>query len=188
MPFAFAASSEEFAISWTPRLRRLYNVERAEVASGPNSILFGLGPAGGLGLLTGKKANVRRTRTSLKTVFSENDYQRYRARLQPALLRDRLALRLLGLHHTSEGWRKWTRDDQDRFTGAVTLKPFKQTSIDASYEQGRRYNSLAVTGNAIDAASLWLANNRPTADGRGRAGHQSLFHHLRSLHAQRQLG
>ena len=49
-------------------------------------------------------------------------------------------------------WASVTRDDQDRFTGAVTLKPFKHTSIDVSYEQGRRYNSLSVTGNAIDAA------------------------------------
>jgi outer membrane receptor protein involved in Fe transport len=143
----------------------LYNVERAEVTSGPNSILFGLGPAGGLVSLTGKKANVRRTRTTLRTVFSEYDYQRYELDYNRVLVRDRLAIRLLGLHHTSEGWRKWTRDDQDRFTGAVTLKPFKHTSIDASYERGRRFNSLAVTGNAVDGASLWLANNRPTADG-----------------------
>ncbi len=148
----------------------LYNVERAEVTSGPNSILFGLGPAGGLVSLTGKKANVRRTRTTLKTVFSEYDYQRYELDFNRVLIRDRLALRLLGLHHTSEGWRKWTRDDQDRFTGAVTFKPFKLTSVDFSYERGTRYNSLAVTGNAVDGVSQWLSLNRPTADGVAVAG------------------
>jgi outer membrane receptor protein involved in Fe transport len=148
----------------------LYNVERAEVSSGPNSILFGLGPAGGLVSLTGKKANVRRTRGNLKTVFAEYDYQRYELDYNRVLLRDRLALRLLALHHTSEGWRKWTRDDQDRFTGAVTVKPFKHTSIDASYEKGTRANSLAVTGNAVDQLSLWFASNRPTADGAAVAG------------------
>jgi outer membrane receptor protein involved in Fe transport len=143
----------------------LYNVERAEVSSGPNSILFGLGPAGGLVSITGKKANVRRTRTTLKTVFAEYDYQRYELDFNRVVIRDKLALRLLGMHHTSEGWRKWTRDDQDRFTGAVTVKPFKRTTIDASYEKGNRYNSLAVTGNAVDQLSLWLNNGRPTADG-----------------------
>jgi outer membrane receptor protein involved in Fe transport len=143
----------------------LYNVERAEVSSGPNSILFGLGPAGGLVSLTGKKANVRRTRGSLRTVFADYDYQRYEFDYNRVLVRDRLALRLLGLHHVSEGWRKWTRDDQDRFTGAVTVKPFRHTTVDASYEKGTRYNSLAVTGNAVDQLSLWLSSNRPTADG-----------------------
>ena len=143
----------------------LYNVERAEVSSGPNSILFGLGPAGGLVSITGKKANLRRTRMTLKTVFAEYDYQRYEVDFNQVLLRDKLALRLLGLHHTSEGWRKWTRDDQDRFTGAVTLRPFKHTTLDASYEKGNRYNSLQVTGNAVDQISLWLNNNRPVADG-----------------------
>ena len=143
----------------------LYNVERAEVSSGPNSILFGLGPAGGLVSITGKKANVRRTRTTLKTVFAEYDYQRYEADFNQVIVRDKLAVRLLGLHHTSEGWRKWTRDDQDRFTGAVTVKPFKRTTFDASYEKGSRTNTLAVTGNAIDQLSLWLNSGRPTADG-----------------------
>ena len=143
----------------------LYNVERAEVSSGPNSILFGLGPAGGLVSITGKKASVRRTRGSLKTVFAEDDYQRYELDYNRVLVRDKVALRLLGLHHTAEGWRQWTRDDQDRFTGAVTVKPFKHTTVDASYEKGQRDNSLAVTGNAVDQLSLWLTNNRPTADG-----------------------
>ena len=148
----------------------LYNVERAEISSGPNSILFGLGPAGGLVSITGKKANVRRTRGSVKTVFAEHDYQRYELDYNQVLVRDRVGLRLLGLHHTSEGWRKWTRDDQDRFTGAVTVKPFKHTSLDASYEKGKRDNSLSVTGNAVDQLSLWLSSNRPTADGAAVAG------------------
>ncbi|MEN9636329.1 MAG: hypothetical protein RL077_4733 [Verrucomicrobiota bacterium] len=143
----------------------LYNVERAEVSSGPNSILFGLGPAGGLVSITGKKASVRRTRGSARTVLAEYDYRRLELDYNQVVLRDKVGLRLLGLHHTAEGWRKWTRDDQDRFTGAVTVKPFRHTSIDASYEKGTRSNSLSVTGNAVDQLSLWLANNRPAADG-----------------------
>ena len=148
----------------------LYNVERAEVSSGPNSILFGLGPAGGLVSITGKKASVRRTRGNVKAVLAEYDYRRYELDYNQVLFRDKVGLRLLGLHHTSEGWRKWTRDDQNRFTGAVMVKPFKHTSIDASYERGTRYNSLSVTGNAVDQLSLWAASNRPTADGAAVAG------------------
>ena len=148
----------------------LYNVERAEVSSGPNSILFGLGPAGGLVSITGKKANVNRTRGSVKAVFSQYDYRRYELDHNQVVKRGLLGVRLLGLHHTAEGWRKWTRDDQDRFTGAVTVRPFKNTTIDGSYEKGRRDNSLQVTGNAVDQISLWLGSNRPVADGAAVTG------------------
>jgi hypothetical protein len=51
-----AGASRDFVESSVPV--DLYNVERAEVASGPNSILFGLGQAGGLVSLSGKKANL----------------------------------------------------------------------------------------------------------------------------------
>lgn len=148
----------------------LYNVERAEVSSGPNSILFGLGPAGGLVTLTGKKADVRRTKANLKTVFAQHDYQRYEADFNQTVIKGKLALRLLGLHQTAEGWRKWTRSDQDRFTGAVTLKPFKTTTVDASYEKGRSANNLSVSGNAVDSVTAWLAAGRPAADGAAIAG------------------
>src|SRR5688572_4540536 len=84
----------------------LYNVERAEMSSGPNSILFGLGPAGGLVSITGKKANVRRTRGTAKVVLAEHDFQRYEVDHNQVALRDRVAFRLLALHHTSETWRK----------------------------------------------------------------------------------
>jgi outer membrane receptor protein involved in Fe transport len=147
-----------------------YNVERAEVSSGPNSILFGLGSAGGLVSLTGKKANVNRTKLSLKTVFAEYDYQRYELDFNQALVKNTLGLRLLGLHQTAEAWRKWSRRDQDRFTGAVTYRPFKKTTIDGSYEKGHSANSLSVSGNAVDQLSLWTANGRPAADGAAVAG------------------
>ena len=143
----------------------LYHEERAEMSSGPNSILFGLGPAGGLVSITGKKANVRRTRGTVKFVFAEHDYQRYELDYNVVPIRQRLGFRILGLHQTAETWRKWTRDDQDRLTGAITAKPFKHTTIDASYEKGVRKNSLQVTGNAVDSLSLWLNRSRPVVDG-----------------------
>ena len=53
-------TSRDFVESAVPT--DLYNVERADISSGPNSILFGLGSAGGLVFLTGKRANLNRTR------------------------------------------------------------------------------------------------------------------------------
>ena len=50
----------------------LYNIERAEMASGPNSILFGLGAPGGTVALTSKFADLRRTHTTLKGVVGSD--------------------------------------------------------------------------------------------------------------------
>src|SRR5687768_18213372 len=57
----------------------LYNIERAEVASGPNSVLFGMGAAGGLVSLQTKKATLSRTRTTLKGIVGSWDYHRLEA-------------------------------------------------------------------------------------------------------------
>src|SRR5207249_2913138 len=55
----------------------LYNIERAEVASGPNSILFGSGNAGGLVSLSTKKADLVRSHHSAQAQFGSWSYQRY---------------------------------------------------------------------------------------------------------------
>ena len=90
-----AGASRDFVESSVPV--DLYNVERAEVASGPNSILFGLGQAGGLVSLSGKKANLSRTRTTLKSMFGSWRYERYEADYNRVLIPKKLSVRLLGL-------------------------------------------------------------------------------------------
>src|SRR6185436_7323569 len=61
------SSSINYAQSGVPV--DLYNVDRAEMASGPNSILFGLGAPGGTVALSGKSATLRRTHTTTKAVY-----------------------------------------------------------------------------------------------------------------------
>src|SRR3954471_8594252 len=68
-----------------------YNIERAEVASGPNSILFGSGNAGGLVSLTTKKANLGRNRYSASAQFGSWSYQRYTTDLNQVLIPKTLA-------------------------------------------------------------------------------------------------
>ena len=109
-----AGASRDFVESSVPV--DLYNVERAEVASGPNSILFGLGQAGGLVSLTGKKANLTRNRTTLKAMFGSWNFERYEADHNQVLIPRKLSLRLLGLYQNNQGWRYWDFNDQARWT------------------------------------------------------------------------
>jgi iron complex outermembrane recepter protein len=143
----------------------LFNVERAELASGPNSILFGLGAPGGTVALGSKRAQLTRTRTSLKTMQGSWEYHRYEVDHNLVLLPRKLGVRLLGLYQEAEGWRKWTVNDQKRIGGAIAYQPFGRTILRASYNAGRSVNSVNVPWNATDSITSWLAANRPVTDG-----------------------
>lgn len=163
-----AGAARDFVDSSVPT--DLYNVERAEATSGPNSILFGLGSAGGTVALTGKRAQLNRTRTTLKAQYGSWDYQRYELDTNYVLLPKKLSLRLLGLYHDAEGWRQWTLSEQRRLTGAVTYQPLRHTTLRASYETGDSTNSLTIGWNALDQISAWNGSGRPAADGAAVTG------------------
>jgi iron complex outermembrane recepter protein len=163
-----AGAARDFVDSSVPT--DLYNVERAEATSGPNSILFGLGSAGGTVALTGKRAQLNRTRTSVKAQYGSWDFQRFELDSNYVLLPKKLSLRVLGLYQDAEGWRKWTLNEQRRITAAATYQPFRRTTVRASYEKGDSTNNLTIGLNATDQFTNWNAQGRPVADGAAVAG------------------
>jgi len=163
-----AGASRDFVESSVPV--DLYNVERAEVASGPNSILFGLGQAGGLVSLTGKKASLNRDRTTLKSMGGSWHYERYEGDYNKVLVPRKLAVRLLGVYQNNEGWRYWDFNDQLRYTGAVAYQPFKNTMVHVSGERGRTDNNLTMGWNATDMITAWLAAGKPLSDATSAPG------------------
>ncbi|MES2695439.1 MAG: TonB-dependent receptor [Verrucomicrobiota bacterium] len=157
-----AGSSRDFVESNIPI--DLYNIERAEVASGPNSILFGLGQAGGLVSLTGKKASLNRSKTTLKSMFGSWHYERYEADHNQVLVPKKLSLRLMGVYNNHEGWRHWDFNDTKRGTVAVAYQPLKNTVIHASYEKGFVDNNVTIGWNAQDQFTGYLDNGSPIFD------------------------
>ncbi|NUM45625.1 MAG: TonB-dependent receptor plug domain-containing protein, partial [Anaerolineales bacterium] len=158
-----AGASRDFVESSIPV--DLYNVERAEVASGPNSILFGLGQAGGLVSLSGKKANLQRPRTTLKNMLGSWHYERYEGDHNQVLLPRRLSLRLVGMYQNNQGWRHWDFADSARWTAAVAYQPFKNTTVHVSYERGHMDNNLTLGWNAQDQISAWWDGGRQVFEG-----------------------
>ncbi len=157
-----AGASRDFVESSIPV--DLYNVERAEVASGPNSILFGLGQAGGLVSLSGKKANLNRQRTTVKAIFGSWHYERYEGDHNQVLIPRKLSLRLLGAYHNNQGWRHWDFNDTARWSAAVAYQPLKHTTIHASFEKGHVDNSLTINWNAQDQVTGYWDNGSPVFD------------------------
>ena len=142
----------------------LYNIERAEVASGPNSILFGSGDAGGLVSLTSKRANVTRTKYSGQAVFGSWDYSRFTADLNQVLIPKTLAVRLNGLYQNSETWRRYEFNDAKRAAASVTYRPFSKTSLSVNYEDGIVKNSVGLKWNTTDQVTRWIAAGRNVSD------------------------
>lgn len=148
-----AGASRDFVESSIPV--DLYNVERAEVASGPNSILFGLGQAGGLVSLSGKKAGLQRTRTTLKSMLGSWHYERYEGDHNLVLLPRKFALRLVGMYQNNQGWQHWNFQDSARWTTAVAYQPFKHTTVHVSYERGHMDNNLSFGWSGQDQITAW---------------------------------
>lgn len=142
----------------------LYNIERAEVASGPNSILFGSGDAGGLVSLTSKKASVGRNKYSAQAVFGSWAYERYVTDLNTVLIPRTLAVRFNGLYGNAKTWRRYEFNDVKRAAGSVTYKPFSGTSISVNYESGLTENSVGLKWNTTDQVSRWIAAGRNVSD------------------------
>lgn len=147
-----------------------YNVDRAEVSSGPNSILFGMGNAGGLLTLTSKRANLQRNSVKIQNVVGTwinpgKPWNYYRATLDYniALMPKKMALRVNSLYQEggNNSWRKWLGRHDKRINPVLTVKPFKTTTINFNYEVGSLKESITNAWNASDGLTAWLTAGRP---------------------------
>ena len=154
----------------------LYNVDNAEVASGANSILFGMGAQGGTVSLTSLGANLQRntfnTQLTLGTwsspaitgnLYQQVPYKRLTYKYNVVLMPRVWALRLAGLFQDggNSSWRKWMGYHSTRFNPTTTIKPFKGTTIRIGYEKGTVRDATSIRWNATDGITgylYWLAN------------------------------
>ena len=145
----------------------LYNVDRAEIASGPNAVLFGFGSQGGIVNFTSSRANAQRNRLRVKATLGTwtspaingIPFQRYEFDYNLVLMPKTLALRLLALYQDggNGSWRYNMNNLDRRINPAIYIKPLPNTTINARYEAGRVQQSTSYSWNATDAISGWLA-------------------------------
>ncbi|HEY1109339.1 MAG TPA: TonB-dependent receptor plug domain-containing protein, partial [Opitutaceae bacterium] len=142
-----------------------YNIERAEVASGANSILFGSGDAGGLVSLQTKKAKLDRSRYSGSMVVGNWAYTRLLTDVNQVIVPKTFAFRLNALYQNAGSWREYVwGPDQNRYTAGVTYRPFSKTTISASYEDGVSKKSVGLGWNVSDQFTVWNAAGRSVAE------------------------
>ncbi len=141
-----------------------YNVERVEINRGPNSALFGLGAPGGFINSGLKHANPRKTATNLETKYDQYGSLRHVLDHNQVLVRNKIALRLIGLKDDRE-YRQLTamRDDQ-RLTADLVIKPFRNTKITLNGEWGNVKANAPKTLPPIDRITPWFTYGKPSFD------------------------
>ncbi len=141
-----------------------YNTGRFEVSSGPNSVLFGFGAAGGIINAQTRLADLRRTSVKLNgTIGSWNAY-RGEIDVNVVALKDRLGFRVMAVHDEAETWRRYADRQTDRRSVVAGFRPFTTTTVTALYERGEISLPSDRPYNRVDALSFWWRQGQPKVD------------------------
>ncbi len=133
-----------------------YTIERIDNSSGPNSILFGLGSAGGVANVTSKQAKLNRNAYGLE--FLTDRYGSRRATLDAnfALIPKTLGLRLNAITNRGEKYRANFEDNTNGFQLAGTWRAGSRTEIRVEYERERTTGTVAYPGPHLDQVTNWI--------------------------------
>jgi outer membrane receptor for ferric coprogen and ferric-rhodotorulic acid len=137
-----------------------YNIERIDVARGPNSLLFGVGGPSGVVNTSAKRADPARDFGQLSLRAGSWDSLRTSVDLNRALVSHKLGARINLLRQTADGYHDFESDDQLRGALAVTWRPTESTTIRFGGEAGRLKQRRVRPWAASDSFSRWFATGR----------------------------
>jgi outer membrane receptor protein involved in Fe transport len=140
------------------------NIDAVEISRGPNSNIFGLGNASGTVNVVPSTANLTRDRSEISVRGDSYDGHRETLDVNRVLKKGVLALRASIVNQHDGFIREPSGTDTERYNAMVQYRPFKGTTVRASFSyyhlQGNRAN--AVT--ARDSVSYWKSIGSPTWD------------------------
>jgi len=139
-------------------------LEGLEISRGPNANVFGLGNPSGTVNQVPVAANT--TRDFIKIEARVDNWDGYRGTfdVNRTLIRDKLAIRFSALQAEEGFVRKPSGMETTRYNGMIQLRPFKSTTINASYLY---YKSEGVRPNYTpprDYVSYWISQGKPGWD------------------------
>jgi outer membrane receptor protein involved in Fe transport len=141
-----------------------YNIDAVEISRGPNSNLFGLGAAAGTVNLVPSKANLVRMSSTTSLRVDHEGGHRFAMDFNRPLIADKLAVRFAAVDESKEFTRKPSEEKIRRYFGAIQLRPFRQTTLNASFE---KYDNFYRRPNSVtprDTTFEWKASGSPTFD------------------------
>lgn len=140
------------------------NIDGMEISRGPNSNIFGLGS--GSGTVNAIPAQASPTREFTSVELRTDDLGSFRSVLDVnrPIIRGKLGIRGTMVYQEDEFVRQPAFSRTNRYNGMITYKPFKNTTLRATYEH---YENYARRPNSIlprDGVTYWQQNGRPTWD------------------------
>jgi len=139
-----------------------YNVGRFEESRGPNTILFGMGGAGGILNHSTKRAHAARSQSEAAVSVGRHALLRGELDHNQVLLPQRLGVRLNAMAQDSDGPRpyQFSRQSRAHLAAAVLVSP--RIRLNLEVETGEIHDTAANSYGTADAISLWLDRGRPT--------------------------
>jgi outer membrane receptor protein involved in Fe transport len=139
-----------------------YNIDRIDQSRGPNSILFGVGFAGGIVNSTTKQPLTARRFATVSLTGGSHDARRTTLDVNQPLLGGRAALRFNAVMANRETFRffEFNRTEAAHLSGLWQV--FKHTTLRAEGERGFIKDNVARAWTLVDLVSTWNAAGRPT--------------------------
>jgi len=132
-----------------------YNTARLDESRGPNSILFGIGSAGGIINTTTKRARIGRNFTRAQFRVGSWDEKRATLDINRTLIEDHLAIRANFMAEESDSWQYHVGQEDKRMHWAVTFRPYPKTTLRVEYERGQLDDVVSRPFHVLDEYSQW---------------------------------
>ncbi|PTX91272.1 TonB-dependent receptor plug domain-containing protein [Opitutus sp. ER46] len=146
--------------------------DAVEISRGPNSNLFGLGNASGTTNTVPATANLSRDRTQVQLrvdTYGDLDSAlstRESVDVNRVLIKNKLALRVSQVFQNSEYNRQPAGVQTERYNGMVKYRPFKFTTVNATFQYFHQYGVRPNSITPRDAITPWVEVGAPTWDPR----------------------
>jgi hypothetical protein len=138
-----------------------YNVERKEISRGANAMLFGLGSPAGIINASLSRAGLQKRKTEVQLQADQYGSYRFSLDHNEPIIRNKLALRFASMYEDNQFRVKeaWEKDKRAYLT--ATWRPFKTTTVRASYEAAKIKSNRPETRPPVDAYTQWWYLGKP---------------------------
>ncbi len=141
-----------------------YNLDQVTISRGPNSILAGLGTAGGLVNYSPVLAGLSRSHNEIAYRFGSYGDQRVTFDGNIVALRNVFAVRVAAAW-TDKGFKQQPAYNRDkRLYATVTYKPWEKTAIRAGLEMVKVKSNQPNSITPEDDVTQWVALGKPSYD------------------------